>query len=183
MPHLGAMPMLMITGQKAIKSARQARFQIVDIVGAMRPLTKMTRQIVSGRVDPDHRARCLPRRDRRAARAGASRAARGHRRAKRPMRPLVPPHPIDRPVAPAVGAGSAAAMILAAKRPLIMIGAAGNRPRLVDAAVRFRAPHRHPVLQHADGQGRRDRRLQPLSGHGRACRSATMSMMRSIGRT
>src|SRR3984893_15103808 len=45
--HLGAMPMVMITGQKAIKSARQARFQIVDIVGAMRPLTKMTRQIVS----------------------------------------------------------------------------------------------------------------------------------------
>src|ERR1700680_3750943 len=45
--HLGAMPMLMITGQKPIKSARQARFQIVDIVGAMRPLTKMTRQIVS----------------------------------------------------------------------------------------------------------------------------------------
>src|SRR3569833_117684 len=41
--HLGAMPMLMITGQKAIKSARQARFQIVDIVGAMRPLPKMTR--------------------------------------------------------------------------------------------------------------------------------------------
>jgi len=39
--------MVMITGQKAIKSARQARFQIVDIVAAMRPLTKMTRQIVS----------------------------------------------------------------------------------------------------------------------------------------
>jgi acetolactate synthase I/II/III large subunit len=45
--HLGAMPMLMITGQKSIKSARQARFQIVDIVAAMRPLTKMTRQIVT----------------------------------------------------------------------------------------------------------------------------------------
>src|SRR5581483_4752656 len=45
--HLGAMPMLMLTGQKPIKHARQARFQIVDIVGAMRPLTKMTRQIVS----------------------------------------------------------------------------------------------------------------------------------------
>src|SRR6186713_2616003 len=45
--HLGAMPMLMITGQKPIKSARQARFQVVDIVGAMRPLTKMTRQIIS----------------------------------------------------------------------------------------------------------------------------------------
>src|ERR1700704_1724531 len=45
--HLGAMPMIMITGQKAIMSARQARFQIVDVVASMRPLTKMTRQIVS----------------------------------------------------------------------------------------------------------------------------------------
>ncbi len=40
--YLGAMPMLMITGQKAIKSARQARFQLVDIVGSMRPITKLT---------------------------------------------------------------------------------------------------------------------------------------------
>src|SRR6202046_1132940 len=31
---LGAMPMIMLTGQKAIKTARQARFQLVDIVGA-----------------------------------------------------------------------------------------------------------------------------------------------------
>src|SRR6266508_4126772 len=45
--HLGAMPMVMITGQKAIRSSRQARFQIVDIVATMRPLTKMATQIVS----------------------------------------------------------------------------------------------------------------------------------------
>src|ERR1041385_2424224 len=45
--HLGAMPMIMITGQKAIMTARQARFQIVDVIASMRPLTKMTRQIVS----------------------------------------------------------------------------------------------------------------------------------------
>ena len=45
--HLGAMPMVMITGQKPILSARQARFQIVDVIGSMKPLTKMTRQIVS----------------------------------------------------------------------------------------------------------------------------------------
>src|ERR1700758_857270 len=45
--HLGAMPMIMITGQKAIMTAKQARFQIVDVIGSMRPLTKMTRQIVS----------------------------------------------------------------------------------------------------------------------------------------
>src|SRR4051812_16710681 len=45
--HLGAMPMIMITGQKAIMTAKQARFQIVDVIASMRPLTKMTRQIVS----------------------------------------------------------------------------------------------------------------------------------------
>src|SRR5881227_83514 len=45
--HLVAMPMILITGQKAIMTARQARFQIVDVIASMKPLTKMTRQIVS----------------------------------------------------------------------------------------------------------------------------------------
>lgn len=45
--QLGAMPMVMITGQKPIRSSKQGRFQIVDIVDSMRPLTKFTRQIVS----------------------------------------------------------------------------------------------------------------------------------------
>ena len=35
------------TGQKAIRSSRQARFQIVDMVATMKPLTKFSRQIVS----------------------------------------------------------------------------------------------------------------------------------------
>jgi acetolactate synthase-1/2/3 large subunit len=46
--HLGAMPMLMITGQKPIKSSKQGRFQILDIVDLMRPVTRFTRQIVNG---------------------------------------------------------------------------------------------------------------------------------------
>src|SRR5579863_9808354 len=50
--HLGAMPMVMITGQKAILSSRQAQFQIVDVVGVMRPLTKLSRQIVSPTMIP-----------------------------------------------------------------------------------------------------------------------------------
>src|SRR5919206_762417 len=39
--HLGAMPMVMLTGQKGIKSSRQAGFQMVDTVATMRPLTKL----------------------------------------------------------------------------------------------------------------------------------------------
>ena len=38
--QLGGMPMLMITGQKPIKSSKQGQFQIVDIVDMMKPLTK-----------------------------------------------------------------------------------------------------------------------------------------------
>jgi thiamine pyrophosphate-dependent acetolactate synthase large subunit-like protein len=38
--------MVMITGQKGILNRKQARFQVVDIVATMTPLTKMARQIV-----------------------------------------------------------------------------------------------------------------------------------------
>jgi acetolactate synthase-1/2/3 large subunit len=41
------MPMVMITGQKAILHSKQGRFQLVDVVGTMTPLTKMSRQVVS----------------------------------------------------------------------------------------------------------------------------------------
>jgi acetolactate synthase-1/2/3 large subunit len=44
---LGAMAMVMITGQKGILSRKQARFQVVDIVSTMTPLTKLAHQIVS----------------------------------------------------------------------------------------------------------------------------------------
>src|SRR6187397_2061617 len=43
--HLGAMPMILLTGQKAIMTAKQARFQIVDVIASMKPLTKLSRQI------------------------------------------------------------------------------------------------------------------------------------------
>src|SRR5436190_20512474 len=42
---LGAMPMVMITGQKGVLSRKQAGFQIVDIVAAMTPLTKLADQV------------------------------------------------------------------------------------------------------------------------------------------
>src|SRR5438132_9092321 len=49
---LGAMPLIMITGQKGILSSHQARFQIVNTVATMQPLTKMSRQIVSPSMIP-----------------------------------------------------------------------------------------------------------------------------------
>jgi acetolactate synthase-1/2/3 large subunit len=45
--QLGGMPMLMITGQKPIKKSKQGRFQILDVVAMMSPLTKFTHQLAS----------------------------------------------------------------------------------------------------------------------------------------
>ncbi len=46
--QLGAMPMVMLAGQKPIKKSKQGRFQIVDVVGLMRPITKYSTQVVDG---------------------------------------------------------------------------------------------------------------------------------------
>jgi acetolactate synthase I/II/III large subunit len=45
--QLGGMPILMITGQKPIKKSKQGRFQILDVVDMMGPITKYTHQLAS----------------------------------------------------------------------------------------------------------------------------------------
>ena len=46
--QLGAMPMVMLAGQKPIRKSKQGRFQIVDVVGLMRPITKSSEQVIDG---------------------------------------------------------------------------------------------------------------------------------------
>ncbi len=50
--QLGAMPLLMITGQKPIKKSKQGRFQIIDVVEMVRPITKFAKQVVHGNSIP-----------------------------------------------------------------------------------------------------------------------------------
>ncbi len=135
--QLGAMPMIMITGQKPILSAPQAQFQIVDIVGMMRPLTKLARRIVSTSSIPT-----LVRDAFRVAqeeRSGPVHLELPEDIASEPAAdvPLVSPHAIELPVPPELAIARAAELILAAKRPLIMIGAAANRCRLVPELSAF----------------------------------------------
>jgi acetolactate synthase I/II/III large subunit len=134
--HLGAMPMVMITGQKAIRSSRQARFQIVDIVATMRPLTKMATQIVS--------AQSIPTLVRDAFRvAQQERPGPVHLElpediaADDAAADIVPPHVVEHPIAPAAAIERAAAMIMAASRPLVMLGAAASRPQLAEPLSAF----------------------------------------------
>ena len=133
--HLGAMPMIMITGQKAIMTRRQARFQIVDVVASMKPLTKMTRQIVSAATIPTivRDAFRVAQEERPGpvhlelpediAGEETPRRRRSCRRIRSTSRSRI-----------AAALDRAAEMILAAKRPLMMLGAAASRPRSTDGA-------------------------------------------------
>jgi acetolactate synthase I/II/III large subunit len=151
--QLGGMPMIMITGQKPILSAPQAQFQIVDIVAMMRPLTKMARQIVSTAM--------IPTMVRNAFRVAAEeRPGAVHLELPEDIaaeevddEPLVEPHPMILPIAADASLDSAAATILKAKRPLVMIGAAANRRRLVPSLSRFIKRTQLPFFNTQMGKG------------------------------
>ena len=50
--HLGAFPLVMITGQKPIKQSKQGQFQIIDVVKLFDPICKLSKQIVHGNTIP-----------------------------------------------------------------------------------------------------------------------------------
>jgi len=131
------MPMIMITGQKGIMSSRQARFQIVDVVAGMKPLTKLSRQIVSPTMIPTLVREAF-------LTAQEERPGPVHLELPEDIAAeecdavrLIPPHPVELPVASTAALDRAAQMILAAKSPLIMCGAAASRPRSTADLARF----------------------------------------------
>ena len=134
--QLGAMPMLMITGQKPIKSSKQGHFQIIDAVDMMRPITKYTHQIVSG----DN----IPCRVREAFRlAEEERPGAVHLELPEDIArdatdsPVMPASLVRRPVAEGKSITEAVAIIEQADRPLLLIGAAANRKTTSRMLSRF----------------------------------------------
>ena len=124
--QLGAMPMLMITGQKPIKSSKQGHFQIVDIVQMMQPLTKYSRTIVSG----DN----IPSRVREAFRiAEEERPGAAHLELPEDIAAedtdagIIAGHRVRRPIAEEKAISRAVRMIEEASHPIILIGAGANR--------------------------------------------------------
>ena len=150
---LGAMPMILITGQKGIRSARQARFQMVDTVATMKPLTKLSRQIVS--------AQTIPTLVREAFRvASEERPGPVHLELPEDIAadtcedvPLIPPHPVELPIASPEAIERAATLIMQAQKPLIMLGAAASRPRSTSDLARFVVRSRIPYFTTQMGKG------------------------------
>jgi acetolactate synthase-1/2/3 large subunit len=150
---LGAMPMVMITGQKGILSSRQARFQIVDIVATMRPLTKLSRQIVAPNM--------IPTLVREAFRvAEEERPGPVHLELPEDIAAeecstvaLVPPHSLELPLANADAINRASDMIMSARAPLLMVGAAASRPRSTADLAQFVLRTKIPYFTTQMGKG------------------------------
>ncbi|MEA3009524.1 MAG: acetolactate synthase large subunit [Sphingomonadales bacterium] len=124
--QLGGMPILMITGQKPIKKSKQGRFQILDVVAMMGPITKFTHQLAS--------ADNIPSRVREAIRLAEEEkpgavhlelpedVAEEETEAQPLQRSLV-----RRPTAEEKAIRAAVGKIEAATSPLLVIGAGANR--------------------------------------------------------
>jgi len=124
--QLGGMPMMMITGQKPVKSSKQGQFQIIDIVDMMRPLTKYTRQLVSGAN--------IPSRVREAVRlAQEEKPGAVHLElpediaAEETDEALIPQSLVRRPIAEQKSIKAAVERLQQAKHPLLIVGAGANR--------------------------------------------------------
>ncbi len=149
---LGAFPLVIITGQKPIKTSKQAQFQIVDVVSLFTPLCKASTQIVNGNRIPS-----LVREGFRLAqeeRPGAVLLELPEDIAEeQTVEPVIPPHDRRYAVAGDAALDEAARRILAAQRPLLLIGAGANRRRASKALRKFVADTGFPFFDTQMGKG------------------------------
>ncbi|WP_109831544.1 acetolactate synthase large subunit [Reichenbachiella versicolor] len=155
--QLGAMPMMMITGQKPIKKSKQGRFQILDVVDMMQSLTKYTKQVVSGNN--------IPSMVREAFRlATEERPGAVHIElpedvaAEEAVEQVLPVNQTRRPSPDIKAVKHAVKMIEAAKMPLLLIGAGANRKRTQDALQEFVEETKMPFFTTQMGKGVLDER-------------------------
>lgn len=156
--QLGAMPLVVITGQKPIKKSKQGKFQIVDVVNMMHPLTKFTKQITNGRHIPSIVREAF-------RRAKEERPGAVHIELPEDIAAeevvdsdvfdvvdFIAPKAGEIPIQEAVG------MIISAKKPLLLIGAGANRKRVSEALTDFVERLKIPFFNTQMGKGIIDER-------------------------
>ncbi len=161
--QLGGMPMLMITGQKPIKRSKQGRFQILDVVAMMGPLTKYTYQMAS--------ADNIPSRVREAIRlAEEEKPGAVHLELPEDIAEdqtdsvPVARSSARRPSADAKAVAMAVAKLQAAKAPILVIGAGANRTMTSKMLLEFVDKTGIPFLTTQLGKGVIDERHPKFVG-------------------
>jgi len=151
--QLGAMPLVVITGQKPIKKSKQGRFQIVDIVEMMHPMTKLAKQIVSGGTIAAMVREAF--REAEEERPGAVHLELPEDIAEEEAGDIqpIPRHDIRRPVADHKAIALAGEVLRAAKHPLVLVGAGANRKSVSEALVHFLTETGIPFVNTQMGKG------------------------------
>jgi len=177
--QLAAMPMVMITGQKPVKHSKQGKFQIIDVVEMMRPLTKYTHSIVSGNNIPSMIREAF--RISQEERPGAAHLELPEDVAgeEAEVQPL-PCSRARRPVAEGKAIKQAVEMIEKAKNPLLLIGAGSNRKMPARMLRAFVDKTQMPFISTQMGKGVLDER-DPLF-LGNAALSANDFLHRAIAK-
>ncbi len=155
--QLGALPMLMITGQKPIKTSKQGKFQIVDVVEMMKPLTKYTQQIVGGDNIPSrvHEAFRLAEEER----PGATHLELPEDIAREETdADLLPTRHVRRPIAEQKSIHQAVEALQRAKHPLLLVGAGSNRKQTARMLREFVDEFQIPFFSTQMGKGVLDER-------------------------
>lgn len=155
--QLGGMPMLMITGQKPVKSSKQGQFQVVDIVDMMRPLTKYTRQLVSGANIPSRIREAF--RVAQEEKPGAVHLELPEDIAREEVdEPLLSASLVRRPTAEAKSIAAAVFRLEQARRPVLVVGAAANRKQTSRMLRRLVSSFGIPFVTTQMGKGVLDER-------------------------
>jgi len=162
--QLGAMPMMMITGQKPIKKSKQARFQIIDVVEMMGPVTKYARQIVHGANVPSavREAIRLAEEERPGAVHLELPEDIAEEQVAEPV--LFDPETARRPAAEEKAIRRAVAMIEKSRHPLLLVGAGANRKRTSNMLTQFVDRTGIPFICTQMGKGVIDERHQKYMG-------------------
>ncbi len=134
--QLGGMPLIAITGQKALLENWQAKFQIVDVVGVMKPITKLAISVPAARMMSRvaYQALTVAREERPGAvHVEIPEDIAGTEHDSAFLKHL--PKPNRRPVADEKAITLAATIIREAKKPIIIVSSGGNR-KLVTKQLR-----------------------------------------------
>ena len=134
--QLGGFPCFFLTGQKPIKDSKQANFQIVNVIEMMTPITKYSKSVASGNM--------LAAMTRRAFSTAAmekpgpvhielAEDIASELTSKRIFEKLT----VRRPIAEQKAVQSAVDLLMTAKRPVLIVGAACNRQRAISALRTF----------------------------------------------
>jgi len=124
--QLGGMPMMMITGQKPVKKSKQGRFQILDVVEMMKPITKYAVTLVAGDNIPSRVREAYRLAEQEKPGAVHIELPEDVAEEKTDARPI-PKSAVRRPVPEVKSIIHALEKLHAAKSPIIIIGAGGNR--------------------------------------------------------